>query len=328
MKKFLEDLYDYYLNNHPIPEIYINEEGKPRTRNAYVDAILYNFQGIIVPSRRSDLEEIAYSVCKILDQLYYAKEESPYPSDKDSIKLYQALCCCLAYVDYEAARYSYDYNTNYDLNTFDTICKNFGINYTRIIYCCNDWILESKRTSGFRKEYLDMLIQDENLEKGIVMSYCDNILINMWSDQKFTVYKIEDWIKDPDIKKVWNKLPFEYIRDNYRDDYYYDTLSRNGQLPLLAMCIEAVNVECEDELGKRLNYARIEKALMVKRFINQKLSESCKFVFLDNPDLDVSDMIAEFMEARPKVKELCRVFPGYRAVIKTRLEKQRRNNSK
>lgn len=323
MKKFIEDLYNYYLNNHPIPKIYIKDDGTIQNDNVYVRALFHNFQGTIVPTRKSDLEDIVNTVCIILDGMSALTGTSPYPLDENSIKLYNALCHCLLYVDYETARHSYDYDTNYDLNKFYSICQNYSINYARIFFCVADKhiIGTSRHPYGFRSEYIDLLLKDENLDKCICMSYGNNILLTRWFEPTLTVYRIDDWIKDPDIKKIWNKLPFGYIRDNYRDNDYYDTLASRNQLPLLAMCIDAVNIECE-EVGKKLLFKEVERSLQTNRFISMKLTESFYLKGLDDSSLTITEKISVLLEKRPYIKELLNVFPNYRTVIKSRLEKR------
>ena len=318
MKQFIEALYDYYLNNHPLPEIYVKEDGKPYLDNVYVKALFDDFQGTRMPTRRSDLEEIAYTVCYILDCLPAVTGRDFYPNDTDSVNFYIALCHCLYHIDRETARYSYDYEPNYDLNRFYSICKDYGINYCRLIFCNYSLNIGGYRQcSGFRQVYLDSLLEEDWLTESAIMTYFDAILISDYYGPNRQEYKIEDWLKDSKVKRIWNKLPFDYIRDNYRDEDYYDKLKDRQQLQLFAMCVEAVKKECEELWVDKISYIDIEKALAKPSFISIKLNEA--FKILKDPNLTDTEMIDEFLDKRPKVKELLAVFKDYRVTLKTHI---------
>lgn len=326
MKKIIEELYDYYLNNHPLPEIYVKEDGAPHGDNVYVRALFHDFDGTIVPTRRSELEDIVDTVCVILEGLSSITGRFPFPKDDNSIKLYNGLCHCLAHIDYEVARYSYDFEHNCDLNKFYSICKSYRLNYCRLLFCGGNKCLLRRcdQSYGFKYEYLNLLLSDENLTKKICLSYCDNVILSRWIEPKMNIYNIGDWVMDLGIKHIWNQLPFEYIRDNYRDYDYYKRLQDEDEVWLLAMCIDAVKFVHEDEGGKPFAYIDIERSLGVSKFISRKLSELYDKATLKEPNLTITERIEILLEQKSEIQDLLKVklFEAYRMVIKTKLEEK------
>ena len=229
----------------------------------------------------------------------------------------------MLHVDFESARHSYDFEQDYDLNCFYSICKRYGLSYARLLFCNRD-NLGRAQSYGFRNEYLDILLHDPTLEKGVCLSYNDEVLLTRWFEPKLNIYNVSDWVNDLGIKQIWEQLPFEYIRGNYRDNDYYKRLQDEDKVWLLAMCVDVVKFVHEDEGGKPFTYKEIERSLGVSPFISRKLSELYDRTILKEPNLTITERIEALLEQKSEIQDLLKVnlFEAYRTIIKTRLEER------
>jgi hypothetical protein len=264
------------------------------------------------------------TVCAILEGLSSVTGQSPFPKDDSSIKLYAGLCHCLAYIDFETARYSYDFEHEYDFNKFYSMCQKCRLGYCRILFIGDSMRARSTQSCGFKHEYFTRLLDDEYLTKDFSLSYCGCDLLPRWMGPKYNIYEISDWVKDLGIKHIWDQLPFEYVRDNYRDYNYYKKLQDEDKVWLLAICVDAVKLVHEDDGGKPFTYKQVERYLGVSSFISRKLSELYDKATLKEQNLTITERIEILLEQKSDIQDLLKVklFEAYRTVIKTKLEEK------
>lgn len=319
MKKFISKLLDECQNYTEIPDLYFNESDMPCLDNYYSKAILNEFEGTVVPTRNSELEDLALCVAECIEVWnggsdYYDE----VCLDENSIKFYDALCHCLIRIDYESARYNYDYHSEVSLNHFYLICNEYGINYNRVSYAFKyDPVLSALVNCGFRKSYLNAMGKDIPLKQNSFMTYCDEVLLNKEVDLKCRKHVIEDWLSNPIIKKFWDKIPDEYIREHYRDSDFYHKLEQEKKLALFAMYIDAVRLEVNElDSNVKFNLSDIERSLKRPRFINGKLLSAYKLSGLKDGNSDFEQKCEWFISRSAGLSALVYVFPSYKDVIK------------
>ena len=80
MKKFINKLYEYYKTHSNIPEVSIDDSsGNPILDNVYAKAVCYEFGNVVVPTRMSELEDLANSDAASDDMKYSL---SPMPTTR------------------------------------------------------------------------------------------------------------------------------------------------------------------------------------------------------------------------------------------------------
>ena len=326
MKKFINKLYEYYKTHSNIHEVSIDDSsGNPILDNVYAKAVCYEFGNVVVPTRMSELEDLAYSVARILETMGYQNGDK-MPVDSNAQKFYNALCCCLIYVDYEAARYNYDFNDNYNLSIFYTICNGFHIQYNRWYYTLSFWgddIGIFYYDYGFKVKYVNSGFYDDAFEgrcayeDDYAFAFNGQILLKTNYEIIYKELKVEDWLANPIIKSFWDKIPNKYIREHYRDTDFYENLKNQGSLQLLAMYIDAIRLEV-NEVDENIEFklADIERSLGRSRFINAKLISAYKLTELQKNDLDIEEKYEWFVSRSDDLSALVYVFPSYADVIR------------
>lgn len=332
MKKFIGSLYDECMSYELIPDVYFDESKKdgdiPCLDNFYSKAVLNKFDGTMVPTRNSELEDLALYISDCIQEWNGGDgfDDGEECQDENSQKFYDALCHCLMHIDYESARYKYDfYCQKRDLRFFYEICNQYGVEYDRVCYAFEyDSSLYNIDVRGFRKEYLDSMINDISLMNNSKMIYYGKVLLQERFQPTYRKHVTDDWLSNPKIKAIWDKIPDEYIRNHYMDYDYYAKLAKDGRLPLFAICVDVLREEVED-LGNddlKINFSEIEKAMRRRRFISRKLIEAYDLETLKDNKLDIDQRYEWFIEKKwPELSLIVKIFPTYSATIKNSIRK-------
>ena len=326
MKTFINKLYEYYKTHSNIPEILVDEStGNPILDNVYAKAVYSDFGNVVVPTRKSELEWIAYSVATILETLGYENGDK-MPIDSNAQKFYNALCHCLIYVDYEAARYNYDFNNDCDLAVFSSICSGFHIRYNRHHYALSlykDDIGILYYDYGFEAKYSTSVFYDDAFEgryayeDDYAFAFNDQILLERSYELVYGEHKVEDWLANPIVKSFWDKIPDEYIREHYRDVDFYSNLAKERRLSLFAMYLDDVRLEVNEiDEGIKFKFRNIERSLGRSRFISAKLISAYNLSNLKKENLGLEQKYEWFISRSKDLSALVYVFPSYADVIK------------
>ena len=331
MRKFINNLYNYCKDNDAELHISIDlNTHEPVLDNIYAKAVYHDFDGITVPTRKSEMEALAYFVSSILETM---KRENDFkmPVDSKALRFYNALGYCLVYVDYQYARYNYDFECNHNLNLFYSICNAYHIQYNRHYYAFTS-INEMQAfyfEYGFYAEYTCCLVNDYAFEDDYAFAFDDQILLEKNYGLVYENQQVEDWLSNPVVKELWNRLPFPYIREHYLDLNFYDTLKDKNELYLFCLCVDAVNKECAKiQFAKDqqilLNLSQIERCTSGSKYIHSKLNDAYNLKFITDYSLSIDEVLDKFISKRKGLSKLLQVFPSYEDWVRSAISRARK----